>query len=146
MLLSSGMALQQNHVSANSKRDTIVRNANLSHHQAKHQNQEQIINQVKEIANHKRSQQNWFTDGLNSRQLRARGWITKHESGNHWRILSYGHVCVGYFQLNPHYLGYKHGHVNLNHKHQVKVADTYAKNRYGSWVHAKGFWQVHHWY
>ncbi|XIF19907.1 MAG: hypothetical protein AJITA_00617 [Acetilactobacillus jinshanensis] len=78
--------------------------------------------------------------------MKARGWVSWHESRNNWRILSYGHRCIGYFQLDPRYLGRKHGHVNLDHKHQVKVADAYAKSRYGGWVHAKRFWQAHHWY
>ncbi|QBP18322.1 hypothetical protein [Acetilactobacillus jinshanensis] len=59
---------------------------------------------------------NWFRDGLSKQELAAG------------------------------YLGYKNGHVNLNHKHQVKVGDTYAKTRYGSWVHAKRFWMSHGWY
>ena len=88
----------------------------------------------------------WFKDHLNRRQLKARSWISWHESNDHWNVLSYGGVCVGYFQLNPHYLGYRNGRVNLNRKHQVRVADRYVLGRYGSWVAAKYFWQAHHWY
>lgn len=88
----------------------------------------------------------WFRDGLSHRNLRARSWVSWHESNHRWRVLSYGGVCVGYFQLNPHYLGYRHGHVDLRRHHQVRVADRYVRHRYGNWVNAKRFWVVHHWY
>lgn len=89
---------------------------------------------------------NWFRDGLNRRNFKARSWVAWHESRDRWNVLSYGHRCIGYFQLDPKYLGKKYGHVNLDHRHQVQVADRYAKVRYGNWMHAKRFWRLHHWY
>ncbi|QBP18153.1 hypothetical protein [Acetilactobacillus jinshanensis] len=149
MLLSAGAtAIPANASSTNVQKNqpvTVVKQAKLSKNQAKKQKQTKILKNVKKAVK-KDHHRNWFKDGLSKRQLRARAWIVRHESGGHWNILSYGHVCVGYFQLNPAYLGYKHGHVNLNHKHQVQVADHYVKARYGSWVRAQHFWQAHHWY
>lgn len=103
---------------------------------------------TKEMARLERKYQgkNWFRDGLNNRQLRARGWVSFHESSDRWNVLSYGGVCIGYFQMNPAYLGRRHGHTNLNHRHQVKVADAYVKIRYGNWTNAKRFWENHNWY
>ena len=89
---------------------------------------------------------NWFRDGLSHRNLKARSWVSMHESSHRWYVLSYGHVCVGYFQLNPHYLGYRHGHIDLRPRHQVRVADRYVRGRYGNWVNAKRFWEAHRWY
>ena len=143
-LLSTSASVPQFHNVNASSAIVTVRSARLSHHQAKRQRQVKIMSKVRRTLHHHHS--NWFRDGLSQRELRARGWIARHESGDHWDILSYGGVCVGYFQLNPHYLGYKHGRVNLNHKHQVKIADAYAKSRYGNWRHAKHFWRAHHWY
>lgn len=149
LLISAGASLPQAKISAHrihrAKPVMVVKKSKLSKKQAKKQNQTKILKNVKKTVK-KDHNRNWFKDGLSKRQLKARGWIVRHESGGRWNVLSYGHVCVGYFQLNPAYLGYKHGKVNLDHKHQVKVADHYAKTRYGGWTHAKRFWQAHHWY
>lgn len=126
--------------------DITAVNPHRSQQQSSAQNHAGLIKRVNHNTNANQDSKAWFTDGLNQRELASRGWITRHESGNHWNVLSYGGRCIGYFQLDPAYLGKKNGHVNLNHQHQVKVADTYAKSRYGSWHHAKAFWQIHHWY
>lgn len=112
-----------------------------AHHHTRH-----VHNTISPIQLGQHHKHSWFRDGLSHANYKARSWISWHESGHNWNILSYGHLCVGYFQLNPGYLGYKHGHINLNPKHQVKVADRYVRNRYGNWVNAKAFWEQHHWY
>lgn len=116
------------------------------HAQIRGQNNPHIIRGTKKLARRKRSNRDWFRDGLSPANLRARQWIAWHESNDRWNVLSYGGKCIGYFQLDPSYLGYVNGHVNLNHKHQVKIADAYAKKRYGSWINAKAFWEAHNWY
>ncbi len=143
--LLSGIAAghNQQRVHAATTRITAVSQRN-SKQQHVAQNQPALIQRVSRKAQN--DNRSWFTDGLSSQQLRARNWVSGRESGHRWNVLSYGGRCIGYFQLDPAYLGKKHGHVNLNHKHQVKVADAYAKSRYGSWVHAKHFWRIHHWY
>lgn len=93
-----------------------------------------------------KSNNNWFNAGLSKTEINARQAIVNSESGGHWNILSYGRRCIGYFQLDPGYLGYKHGHVNLDHKHQVRAANKYVRNRYGSWVNALHFRRTHGYY
>ncbi|QBP18191.1 hypothetical protein [Acetilactobacillus jinshanensis] len=133
-------------LSGNIHADTANSQQNSSQ-QYQNQNNTTLVQQTKQQVNHNQQSNNdWFRDGLNNNDYSARSWVSWHESGHRWNILSYGHRCIGYFQLDPNYLGYKHGHVNLDHKHQVKVADAYAKSRYGSWVNAKKFWQAHRWY
>lgn len=97
-------------------------------------------------ASNSSSSNDWFRDGLSHSNMKAREWVSWHESRDEWNVLSYGHRCIGRYQLDPAYLGRKNGHVNLDHKHQVKVADRYVAQRYGSWLHAKAFWESHHWY
>lgn len=89
---------------------------------------------------------NWFKAGLSNSELKARQTIVNAESRGNWNILSYGHRCIGYFQLDPSYLGYKHGHINLDPKHQVKIANKYVANRYGSWKAALRFRNIHGYY
>lgn len=143
-LLSLTMALGiaavgQSPVHASHVRHAAVRmQSRKSHHVIHHH-----FNLTRKV-NRKAHKTNWFTDGLNHRNLTARSWVTYRESGHRWNAR--GSRCVGYFQLSPSYLGYKHGQINLNRQHQVKVGDAYAASRYGSWVGAKSFWQAHHWY
>lgn len=114
--------------------------------QQRAQNQPSLIHKVNKKSNNRKNNQknNWFKDGLSHQNLAARNWVTYRESGHNWYV-SNGR-CVGYFQLSASYLGYKHGRLNMNPRHQVKVGDAYANSRYGSWVNAKQFWQAHHWY
>lgn len=114
--------------------------------QVKGQQKPKLAKHVRKQASQKPTKNDWFRDGLSNSELSARNWISFHESGHRWNILSYGGRCIGYFQLDPSYLGRKNGHINLNHQHQVKVADAYVHSRYGSWQNAKRFWQAHHWY
>ena len=132
-------------LSGNIHADT-VNNHQQSQQQYKQQNRPALVQKVNHAKPVKNNKVNWFRDGLSNRNYKARGWVSWHESNNHWNVLSYGGRCIGRFQLDHRYLGKKNGHVNLNHKHQVKVADKYAKTRYGNWVNAKKFWQAHHWY
>ena len=131
---------------------SAINNQHKSNQQYKQQNKTALVQKIHHNTNLNQNQNKnknnnyWFRDGLNNQNLKARGWVSWHESRNNWKVLSYGHRCIGYFQLDPKYLGRKDGHVNLDHKHQVKVADKYAKVRYGNWMHAKHFWQIHHWY
>lgn len=137
--------LNLNNVQNNSKRVIKYGNRNLRRLKLPTQS-------LKSLSNHRLSgrnlnhDRNWFRDGLNRPNLEARSWVSWHESNHRWQVLSYGGVCVGYFQLNPSYLGYRNGHINLNKRHQVKVADTYVRGRYGNWINAKRFWEIHHWY
>lgn len=131
------------------KNQGAVKTQNTPKAQNNNSQQNQTVNTPQKVVAKpvaKQSNNNWFRDGLNQTQLNARAWVAWHESNDHWNILSYGGRCIGYFQMDPAYLGYVHGHVNLNHAHQVKVADRYAKTRYGSWVGAKRFWLAHGWY
>ncbi|QBP18478.1 hypothetical protein [Acetilactobacillus jinshanensis] len=132
-------------VSGNIHADTATSHQ-ASNTQYKNQNKTELIQKTTHKAKANKKANNWFNDGLSKRNLKARAWVAWHESRDEWNVLSYGGRCIGYFQMDPAYLGKRHGHVNLNHKHQVKVADAYAKSRYGSWVNAKKFWQAHHWY
>ncbi|GFZ26427.1 aggregation promoting factor [Lactobacillus corticis] len=73
------------------------------------------------------------------KNLKARAWIVKRESGGNWHARNGN--CYGRYQLLITYL-----HHNYSHKNQTRVADNYVRGRYGSWVNAKKFWQRHHWY
>ena len=132
-------------LSGNVHADT-VNNQQQGQQQYKQQNRPALVQKMKRTKTSKNSKSNWFRDGLSNRDYKARAWVSWHESNNRWDVLSYGGRCIGRFQLDPRYLGKKNGHVNLDHKHQVKVSDKYAKTRYGGWVNAKKFWQAHHWY
>lgn len=76
---------------------------------------------------------------LSKKEKAAKRWIAMHESGGNYRARN--GVCYGRYQLNIAYL-----HGNLSPKNQERVADNYVYGRYGSWVNAKKFWLVHHWY
>ncbi|AYF92125.1 aggregation promoting factor surface protein [Apilactobacillus bombintestini] len=76
---------------------------------------------------------------LSKKQIRARRWVSFHESTNRYHVRN--GICYGKFQLNEYYL-----HGNHSKKNQELTANRYVKHRYGTWVKAKHFWQRHHWY
>ncbi|WP_286136889.1 aggregation promoting factor surface protein [Philodulcilactobacillus myokoensis] len=76
---------------------------------------------------------------LSKKQVAARRWISFHESTNRYHAQN-GH-CYGKFQLDLGYL-----HHNFTPKNQELTANKYVAHRYGTWIHAKHFWQAHHWY
>lgn len=80
---------------------------------------------------------NWFTAGLNKKNYNARKRVAFLESSYNWNANN--GECYGRYQLLPLYLGYTNGHVNLNHKHQVQVANAYVAKRYGNWQNALKF-------
>lgn len=78
--------------------------------------------------------------GLTKAERAAKEWVSWHESRDRWNVV--GSVgCYGRYQLTPAYL-----HGDYSHTNQSRTADRYIKNRYGSWIQAKHFWQVHNWY
>ncbi|WEV39937.1 aggregation promoting factor surface protein [Lactobacillus sp. ESL0681] len=94
---------------------------------------------VCEVTNHNPSTQTVQAAKLSKRERNAKNWIAQRESGGNYHARN--GACYGKFQLN---IGYLHG--DYSKKNQNKTADRYVKNRYGSWVNAKKFWQSHHWY
>ncbi|CAM3182630.1 hypothetical protein SAMN04487792_1490 [Lactobacillus bombicola] len=76
---------------------------------------------------------------LSKKERAAKNWIARHESGGNYNARN--GVCYGKYQLNLAYLG-----GNYSPKNQERIADNYVYNRYGSWVNAKRFWLIHHWY
>lgn len=97
------------------------------------------------IPRHKNnSRGNWYSDGLNNADQKARARVVFLESSGRWNVTNGS--CYGRFQLLPLYLGYVNGHVNLNRYHQVKTADSYVSNRYGNWQKALAFHLQHGYY
>lgn len=83
-----------------------------------------------------------YYDNLSSANRSAKVWIAYiayNEST--YRYTATNGQYYGHFQLTKSYLNGDYSKVN-----QEKTADRYVKNRYGSWVKAKPFWQAHHWY
>lgn len=83
-----------------------------------------------------------YYDNLSSVNRSAKVWIAYiayNEST--FRYTATNGQYYGHFQLTKSYLNGDYSKVNLE-----KTADRYVKNRYGSWVKAKPFWQAHHWY
>lgn len=76
---------------------------------------------------------------LSSAEKEAREWIAQRESGGSYTARNGRYY--GRYQLDISYL-----HGDLSPANQDKVADQYVRERYGSWVKAKEFWQVHNWY
>ncbi len=76
---------------------------------------------------------------LSAKNKAAKFWIAMHESGGSYTARNGN--CYGRYQLLITYL-----HGNYSAVNQEKVANEYVKGRYGSWIKAKKFWQIHHWY
>lgn len=114
--------------------------------QQKHQNKPKLVKQVRKQSKskNKKSKNDWFHDDLSKKELKARHKIAYLESRYQWKATN--GKCWGRFQLLPKYLGYKNGHINLNKKNQVKIADKYVHDRYGTWQSALKFHLVHNWY
>ncbi|AKP64100.1 hypothetical protein [Levilactobacillus koreensis] len=77
--------------------------------------------------------------GLSKKQKAAKNWIAKRESG--YRYNARNGNCYGRYQLLKAYL-----HGDLSPVNQERTANSYVAGRYGTWTHAKRFWQSHHWY
>ncbi|RMC25717.1 MULTISPECIES: aggregation promoting factor surface protein [unclassified Lactobacillus] len=92
-----------------------------------------------ETANNQNIQTVQAARKLSKRERAAKKWIATHESGG--RYDAQNGVCYGKYQLNLAYLGGDHSPAN-----QERTADNYVYSRYGSWVNAKNFWIIHHWY
>ncbi|GAX02238.1 hypothetical protein [Secundilactobacillus silagei] len=76
---------------------------------------------------------------LSKNQKAAKHWIAYHES--RYSYTARNGNCYGRYQLLR---GYLHG--NYSPVNQEKTANKYVSGRYGTWTHAKSFWQAHHWY
>ncbi|WP_143461314.1 aggregation-promoting factor C-terminal-like domain-containing protein [Levilactobacillus enshiensis] len=77
--------------------------------------------------------------GLSKKQKAAKNWIAKRESS--YRYTARNGNCYGRYQLLKAYL-----HGDLSPVNQERTANSYVAGRYGTWTHAKRFWQSHHWY
>jgi len=77
--------------------------------------------------------------GLSKKQKAAKNWIAYRESS--YSYTARNGNCYGRYQLLRAYL-----HGNYSAVNQEKMANKYVSGRYGSWTHAKKFWQAHHWY
>lgn len=76
---------------------------------------------------------------LSKTQKAAKNWIAYHES--RYNYTARNGNCYGRYQLLRAYLHGDYSAVN-----QEKAANKYVSSRYGTWTHAKSFWQAHHWY
>lgn len=76
---------------------------------------------------------------LSKKQKAAKKWIAYRESG--YSYTARNGNCYGRYQLLKSYLHHNYSAVN-----QEKMANKYVAGRYGTWTHAKKFWQSHHWY
>ncbi|MGE5184275.1 MAG: hypothetical protein ACM31C_19535 [Acidobacteriota bacterium] len=77
-----------------------------------------------------------------------RRWIMMHESGGNPRAQNAHSTAFGAFQMleatRKQYLGASWRSTSLGA--QYAAATRYVDQRYGSWHHARQFWQAHHWY
>ncbi len=88
-------------------------------------------NQAKQIAQ--------INANLSKNQKAAKNWIAYHES--RFSYTARNGNCYGRYQLLRAYL-----HGNYSPVNQERAANNYVSARYGTWTHAKHFWQAHHWY
>ena len=79
------------------------------------------------------------SSNLSGSEKDAKEWIAQHESGGSYTAQNGRYY--GRYQLDRAYL-----HGDLSPKNQEKVADSYVKGLYGSWVEAQKFWKAHNWY
>jgi len=75
-------------------------------------------------------------------------WIMQHESGGNPHAQNAHSTAYGAFQMlkatRKEYMGANWQSGDL--AAQYAGASRYVQQRYGSWAHAKQFWQAHHWY
>ena len=80
-----------------------------------------------------------YTSTVSGDEASAKAWIANKESGGSYTAQNGQYY--GKYQLSSSYL-----HGDYSAANQEQVADTYVKNRYGSWTAAQQFWQGHGWY
>ena len=80
-----------------------------------------------------------YTSTVSGDEAAAKAWIANKESGGSYSAQNGQYY--GKYQLSSSYL-----HGDYSAANQEQVADTYVKNRYGSWTAAQQFWQGHGWY
>ncbi|SDN66982.1 LysM peptidoglycan-binding domain-containing protein [Limosilactobacillus mucosae] len=80
-----------------------------------------------------------YTSTVSGDEAAAKAWIANKESGGSYTAQNGQYY--GKYQLSSSYLNGDYSAAN-----QEQVADTYVKNRYGSWTAAQQFWQGHGWY
>ena len=80
-----------------------------------------------------------YTSTVSGDEASAKAWIANKESGGSYTVQNGQYY--GKYQLSSSYL-----HGDYSAANQEQVADTYVKNRYGSWTAAQQFWQGHGWY
>ena len=80
-----------------------------------------------------------YTSTVSGDEAAAKAWIANKESGGSYTAQNGQYY--GKYQLSSSYL-----HGDYSAANQEQVADTYVKNRYGSWTAAQQFWQGHGWY
>ena len=76
---------------------------------------------------------------LSSAERSAKDWIAYHESRGQYHVNNGKYY--GKFELDTSLLNGDYSQAN-----QERTADRYVHQRYGSWVHAKQFWETHNWY
>ena len=74
-----------------------------------------------------------------SSEQAARDWIASRESSGSYTAQNGNYY--GKYQLSSAYLGGDYSAEN-----QERVADSYVRNRYGSWANAKSHWLQNGWY
>lgn len=82
-----------------------------------------------------------YTAPAGMSEQQAKEWIAQRESGGDYNAISPSGKYVGRYQLSRDKLGGDYSAAN-----QEKVADSYVKNRYGSWAKAQEHWRKHGWY
>jgi len=95
--------------------------------------------QASSLSAKQRKQIKKINAGLSKKQKAAKNWIAYRESSFSYHARNGN--CYGRYQLLRAYL-----HGNYSAVNQEKMANRYVSGRYGSWTHAKKFWQSHHWY
>lgn len=82
------------------------------------------------------------TSGLSAKEDEARKFIIAHESGGNYSARNPNNPTVyGAYQLK---LAYLKG--DLSKENQDRTAQSYMKERYGTWVKAKEFWVANNWW
>ena len=85
---------------------------------------------------------NSSSSGLSSEEDEARKFIIAHESGGNYSARNPSNPTVyGAYQLK---LAYLKG--DLSRENQDRTAQSYMKERYGTWVKAKEFWVANNWW
>ena len=85
---------------------------------------------------------NSSSSGLSSKEDEARKFIIAHESGGNYSARNPNNPTVyGAYQLK---LAYLKG--DLSKENQDRTAQSYMKERYGTWVKAKEFWVANNWW